>query len=234
MSPTRVRAAAVAACNAAMVGLLWWLGRALEAPPVAGWQRATSWYERVGPAAAAAWCVHIVGLALGCWLLAATLLQLVASERDASCSRALADLIAPRSLQRLVRGLAGLSLTAGLLPAPSAGILDGARPGVAVLRLVDEPPDEPAVEPGSATLRLHPEVPAPTPPIVSREVQVRAGDSLWSLAEAAVVAVGGEPRSEAEVAQYWARLIELNRDRLAVPDNPDLIYPGQVFALPEA
>jgi hypothetical protein len=216
-----------------MVGLLWWCGRALEAPSIAEWQRASSWYERVGPATAAAWCVRAVGLALGCWLLVATLVEAVASQRDASPSRALADLIAPRSLQRLVRGLAGLSLTAGLLPAPSAGILDGAPPGVAVLRLVDEPPAEPVAEPSTATLRLRPAVSAPPPSITVREVKVRAGDSLWSLAEGALATSGGERPSDAEVAGYWVRLIELNRHRLLLPANPDLIYPGQVFALPD-
>ena len=31
---------------------------------------------------------------------------------------------------------------------------------------------------------------------------------------------------------YWRVLIEANRDHLAVPGEPDLIYPGQVFTLP--
>ncbi|MGQ0832232.1 MAG: LysM peptidoglycan-binding domain-containing protein [Microthrixaceae bacterium] len=245
MSVSRVRAVALAAGIAVMLGLLWWCGRALEAPPVAGWQRASTWYERLGPAAAAAWCVRTVALALGAWLFVATVLEVVASRRTAPRARVLADLIAPRSLQRLVHGLAGLSLTAGLLPAPSAGMFDGARPGVAVLRLVDEPSGGPEVEPGTATLRLEPETP-PTPPRIAeaaaaptleppleRVVEVHPGDSLWSLAVAALTASGAEAPPEAEVARYWGRLIELNRHRLVVPDNPDLIYPGQVLTLPE-
>ena len=32
---------------------------------------------------------------------------------------------------------------------------------------------------------------------------------------------------------YWQQLIEVNRDRLAPPGDPDLIHPGQRFHLPD-
>jgi nucleoid-associated protein YgaU len=38
--------------------------------------------------------------------------------------------------------------------------------------------------------------------------------------------------SDAEVDDYWTRLIAANRDRLAHGDDPDLVFPGQVFDLP--
>jgi nucleoid-associated protein YgaU len=34
------------------------------------------------------------------------------------------------------------------------------------------------------------------------------------------------------VAPYWRAVIDANRDRLAVPGDPDLILPGQVIVLP--
>jgi nucleoid-associated protein YgaU len=43
------------------------------------------------------------------------------------------------------------------------------------------------------------------------------------------MAVGPRKR---QVAAYWLVLIEANRDRLVVADNPDLLYPGQVLVLP--
>ncbi|HEY8543828.1 MAG TPA: LysM domain-containing protein [Acidimicrobiales bacterium] len=54
---------------------------------------------------------------------------------------------------------------------------------------------------------------------------VRTGDSFWSIAED-VVGVG--PRTHA----YWEQLIAANRSRLAVPDQPDLLFPGQRLTLP--
>jgi nucleoid-associated protein YgaU len=31
---------------------------------------------------------------------------------------------------------------------------------------------------------------------------------------------------------YWAQLVDANRDRLVDPDDPDLLLPGQVLVLP--
>jgi hypothetical protein len=36
----------------------------------------------------------------------------------------------------------------------------------------------------------------------------------------------------AETAAYHRLLIDANRHRLAVPDNPDLVFAGQEFTLP--
>lgn len=58
------------------------------------------------------------------------------------------------------------------------------------------------------------------------------GESLWSIAYATLVAGTDAEPSDAQVADYWQRVIEENRDRLDDPDNPDLIFPGQRFALP--
>lgn len=57
-------------------------------------------------------------------------------------------------------------------------------------------------------------------------VTVRAGDSLWTIAERRL----GPAASRADVASYWLRVRALNADVLA-PD-PDLIQPGQTLRLP--
>jgi hypothetical protein len=61
--------------------------------------------------------------------------------------------------------------------------------------------------------------------------EVVAGESLWSIARDAL-AVGDRTPTDAEVHRYWGALLDRNRDRLADPDNPDLIFPGQRFVLP--
>ena len=62
--------------------------------------------------------------------------------------------------------------------------------------------------------------------------EVVSGDSLWSIAEQALVTVWRRAPTEAEVAAYWLEVIEANRAELADPDEPDLIFPGQRFVLP--
>ncbi|MBI3256552.1 MAG: LysM peptidoglycan-binding domain-containing protein [Actinobacteria bacterium] len=65
-----------------------------------------------------------------------------------------------------------------------------------------------------------------------REWTVRPGDHLWGIAEAVMAEHGSPQASEADIAHYWAALIAANRDRLADPANPDLIFSDQVLLIP--
>jgi nucleoid-associated protein YgaU len=72
-----------------------------------------------------------------------------------------------------------------------------------------------------------------SPPPTVREHTVRPGEHLWAIAEQVVTAHAGAAPTHDEVALYWRRLIAINRDRLADPANPDLVFPGQRFELPD-
>jgi hypothetical protein len=62
---------------------------------------------------------------------------------------------------------------------------------------------------------------------------VEFGDSFWSIAEEAVAERTTRRRpTEAEVAAYWRRLVDANRDRLVDARNPDLLLPGQRLVVP--
>jgi len=119
-----------------------------------------AWYGQAGPARAAALLAWAVAATLVVWLVLATTAQLLASLRSLRPLQGLADSISPRSLQRLGRGLAGLSLTAGLAaPAPSAGTPADPPPVVTVGELPEAPTTTttstpPAADrPGTATMR---------------------------------------------------------------------------------
>jgi hypothetical protein len=71
-------------------------------------------------------------------------------------------------------------------------------------------------------LRLH----SDTPDLPYRSVLVVPGDSLWSLAAAAL----GPGATDAAITAEWHRIHHLNRD--VVGDDPDLIHPGQRLVLP--
>jgi nucleoid-associated protein YgaU len=233
-------------------------GHRLDIPPVRTWAALADWYEGAGAEVAAIAVVRLVALALTGWLLIAAVLQVVTALPGLDPLRTVADLISPRSLQRLGRSLAGLSLTAALTaPAPGAGI-SGALVPAAVPTTWDHsdpplPPAPPAVPSwpaapvgptGTATMHLVPaspsaevapaEVARPSSPRAAEvdSVTVEAGDSLWSIAADELAQGDGRRPSEREVADYWHLLIDTNRSRLVDPANPDLIYPGQVLRLP--
>lgn len=246
--PHAVRAALCVAALAAAVAALWSAGGARFAPPMTSWSDASGWYEEVGPEVAAVAVVRAGGLGVALWLLAGATLQLSAGVLRSHVLQRVADLVAPRSLQRLVHGLAGLSLSAGLaVTAPSAGIPTDAGAGVAVTR----PAEDPTEAAGTATMRVldgpspaeaaaptpapPPAVaatPAPAPPPAVDVVAVAAGDCFWSISADVLADALGRPPSDGEVATHWRRLVEANRDRLVDPGNPDLLYPGQQLVLP--
>jgi len=124
------------------------------------------------------------------------------------------------------------------LPDAAAGASD---PTTTTLRRL---PD--AHRPGGSTTSTAPQVPGaapvsaeppptlgPTPaPAATREVVVRPGDSFWRLAERHQAERLGRQPTDGEVVACWVDLVARNRHRLVVPDDPDLIFPGQVMEIP--
>jgi nucleoid-associated protein YgaU len=64
--------------------------------------------------------------------------------------------------------------------------------------------------------------------------EVEPGESLWSIARDALTDAWGRAPTDGEMVGYWRAVVEVNRSRLADPDNPDLIFPGQQVVLPPA
>ena len=63
-------------------------------------------------------------------------------------------------------------------------------------------------------------------------VTVQPGDNFWTIAETALATAWGRPPTELETFEYWRHLVDTNREHLAPPYDPDLIYPDQRFGLP--
>ena len=64
------------------------------------------------------------------------------------------------------------------------------------------------------------------------EVVVQPGDNLWTLAEGRLDALSPDAQPDPlnqEVARYVSEVVERNQDQI---EDPDLIFPGQRFALP--
>ena len=86
--------------------------------------------------------------------------------------------------------------------------------------------------PGMRVL-LPPDAPTPERAPVDM-VTIRSGDNLWNLAAERLDTADGPnlTPNDAEVAAYTDHIISVNESVFVEHGNPDLIYPGQTFAMP--
>ena len=204
--------------------------------------------------------LRLVVLALGWYCLAVLLLLLVVDLTRAVRLVPFVEAVTLPGLRHLVARAVGLSLAVGvfaptaaalalpptpaLADAPDAGTSSAVEPPP--LRFLPPRPSaaEDRVPPPSAMAGRR-EALAPgrraTPPLVTEVTGgsrgdaahvVRPGESLWSIARVVVERSGRTAADEDEVADYWSEVVEHNRDDLPDPENPDLIFPGQVVRLP--
>jgi nucleoid-associated protein YgaU len=108
-----------------------------------------------------------------------------------------------------------------------------ASSGTATLRLLPPGPAEEHAGGGTAHLRRLEAGPAASRPEAAEAThRVGSGEHFWSIAADVVRDALGRPGDEVEVGRYWDALLAANRDRLADPANPDLVFPGQALRLP--
>jgi hypothetical protein len=61
---------------------------------------------------------------------------------------------------------------------------------------------------------------------------IAPGDTLWHVAETSAAEKVGRAPSPAEIVEQLDRVIAANLDRLVIPGDPDLVFPGQEFVVP--
>lgn len=154
-------------------------------------------------AAQLVWLCAAAGLAGAAWLWLLTTAVAVEAVTGAGAACGV-----PLPGRRLVLAACGIAL-AGASPAAATSATSGA----------------PHADPHDAAAFLA-GLPLPDRPVGDDAVMVRAGDTLWALAERALP----EGADDAAITARWHRIYDLNRDRIG-PD-PDLIQPGQRLRLP--
>lgn len=199
---------------------------------------------------------RLVALACAWYLTGATALSALAALSAWRPLRRLDAALTVPIVRHLVRAGVGASLAVGLGLGPATAAVaapgpPGASAQPAPLAQLDDRPGQEVAGDAPAEDRV-PSDDAPravAPPVVFRpEVvptsasgsedeagthEVVAGESFWSIAADLTVAELGRAPEDAEIVERWVALIEDNRDRLLVPDDPDLLMPGQVLRLPE-
>jgi len=225
----------------------------------ASWE---SWYEKVGPVVAVFSVSRLVLLgAFALWGLAAFGLAAAGLGRPgrmvaAAAVKTLRVVRLPGSATMISLAI-GLSVSAASLGA--CGATNQPASASSQAPVLFNPSQEPAGTTAPLASRSsrdlealrQPSAPAPTPAAVpttrpatstrpaaagastaSGLWVVRPGDDLWSIAADTLrLRLGSQP-SRQEIALYWMKVITANTTTLAHPNDPNLIYPGEVVILP--
>ncbi|MGC8513051.1 MAG: LysM peptidoglycan-binding domain-containing protein [Acidimicrobiales bacterium] len=220
------------------------------------------WYEKVGPLVAVFSLSRLVVLAaLGLWTLAAFGLAASGLGRTgrllaAAAARTLSAVRLPGSTT-MVSLAVGLSVSAGALGA--CGTTNNSTLAASQVPVLFNPSKEPATTTTQPARRAprglesprQPAGPTPTqaqtlakpsappaghssagPSTVGGLWVVRPGDDLWSIAADTLRLRLGRQPDRQEVATYWLQMIAANRSGLPHPDDPSLLYAGDVIILP--
>ena len=235
------RRVAAAAASVLALGVaaaaLHWAGRgALAGPPLAHPGQWAAWLEGRDPAVAAFSLLRLLAV-VGLWyLVAVTTIGTVLRLAGAASLVRIADRFTIAPVRRMLAGSVSLGLAA-------SGVLAVAAP--ALRTPVAAATQQPAPEATPSTVTMHRLSPSetlpPLPPAVEPPVTpatatdrwtVKPGQCFWSIAESVLAERWGRAPTDAEIVPYWQRLIDANRHQLAHRDDPDLVFPGQVFVVP--
>lgn len=216
---------------------LWTLGRyewlTVDWSDPLGWMAATDLEVAVAAVA------RLGGLALVGWVGLSTVIYLAARVLGAGAGTLRWLSIGP--LRRAVDALLAGSLVLSTM-APAAAAIDPVP-----TTMVSESPMErsASVDPAyvpipagmdheeeAAQVEEPPPEDEPAPSNDQLTVVAGPGDHLWKLAEDRVREILDRPVTDDEVAPYWVRVVDANRDRIRSGD-PDLIFPGEDIVMPE-
>jgi resuscitation-promoting factor RpfA len=198
---------------------------------------AVDWWSAAGTPAATITLVRLIALGAAVWGVCLTVLAVMVSQtRSVSATRAWRRL-APESLRRLMASSVIAAMAAVPVSVSAAGAAEPPPPRLTDLGPLDAEPGD-AVSSGATLPVLIDLGPMPTtvedptdePDVAASLWTVESGDHLWLVAEETLADRGLHP-SEDDIARYWRRLIDDNRDLIG--DDPDLIRPGMVLILPE-
>ena len=220
------------AVGCAAVALQWAGAGPLVGPPLSDPSRWGIWLEGRDPVVAAFSLLRLAAVA-GLWYLA-VVTAIGAALRMVGAARLVrvADRVTIGPVRRMLAGGISLGLAA-------SGVVTGAAPALA--QPSPSSTTTTTVAAASAVVTMHrlgpadtaPAAPVPeVGPTVADRWTVKPGQCFWSIAEAVLTERWGRAPSDAEIVPYWRRLIDANRHELAHGDNPDLVFPGQVFQVP--
>jgi nucleoid-associated protein YgaU len=243
----RLRLVAWTAVLGGVVAAMIALGNgALAGPDLRSPSTWATWAQASSPAVAVMSVLRIVVLALAAYLLVVTVLAVAFRLGDAGREVSVLDVVTLPFVRSIVQAAIGVGLVGATVAGVAAQPSPRSAPTSADAAIVAAEPaptiaalDAPTIEPSTVDAAAPAEsaapvtVPARPEPRAARTWTVAPGDHLWSIAERTMTDALGRPPAEAEVVAYWQSLLDVNRASLADPENPDLLFSGQVLTLPQ-
>ncbi len=231
--------------EAALVAALHWVGSDLYDVPL---RALGPWFQTTEPTVALVALARLVGLAIGYWLLATTVLYALSYHLGLDSLTRLLHWVTLPVVRHVVQGVTALSLTGATILGPSA---ISALPAMAQHMAVAQGDtttsttagSDGSYTPGAAGWPSSGEdgsfwLPnAGLPPAAvgaqagAESYTVVRGDNFWTIAENRIRSVQGGGATERQVARYWVKVVDANRSSIRSGD-PDLIFPGERVTLP--
>jgi len=221
-------------------------GGELATPPVTDPAAWPGWAAQRPPIVAVFAVLRLGVLAVAWYLLGVSLIGVAARLLALGRLVRVADVVTVPAVRHLLQAALGLGLATASVTASTAGsgppvavavaaeqqvALAGSGPRLE-MRALDDVARYEVMAPLPPGLRGWAQEAAPDPAPAVRTWEVRPGEHLWGIAEQVLAEGRDAPPSDDEVGDYWEVLVDANRGALADPDNPDLVYPGQVFTVP--
>lgn len=206
-------------------------GGSLPSPPLRSPSRWPGWLSGGDPIIVAFSAVRLLALGFAWYALVVTVAGALA--------RLLAEADLAAGLDRLtlppLRRLLAATMSVGIGTASLAPVAARAAPRPASVATAQ--PSTPTTSPPADSLTMR-ELPSPAEEVAPVETSgrtwtVRPGECFWSIAEEVLTPTLGRQPTVAEVVPYWRHLVDANRAALADRENPDLVFPGQVFTVPD-
>ena len=198
-----------------------------------------AWLAQHDPAELLFSVVLAAVIAITSWLAIVTVATVLVELADIERGRRFLAKVTPALVLRVARTSAAFGVA--VVPSTTVPVFAPApSPGADVAARDAQPPvmewlpdNEPStlVTPGSGARAPDPGVKSDDAGMTRTRVLV-PGDHLWGVADETLQAAWGRQPTDGEVTPYWVRLIKHNRSKLADPNNPDLVFPGQVIELP--
>ncbi len=194
------------------------------------------WVVTAPPVDAVVVVAHRVALVVALWLLAGTLLHVVAARTRLPV---LVCVTARATLPGVRRAVAAVVVTAGIVTPGVAHATSGTGAGASAPPGVRDGRAAPAavvVSTGAPATPATPAAPATPAPFAApaapfaTTVIVRPGDSLWTIAEQMTSPPDGD--LGADVGARWAAICAANAGRLRSGDLA-VVYPGEEIVIPD-
>ena len=216
---------------------LQWAGQGpLAGPPLSDPGRWPAWLDGRDPAVAAFGLLRLLAVGAVWYLVIATTIGAVLRMAGAASLVRITDRFTIAPVRRMLAGSVSLGLAASGVIAVAAPSLRTPVAAATQQAAADAPPSTVTMH------RLGPSETVPAAPVVAPQVTptttttdrwtVKPGECFWSIAESVLTDRWDRVPTDAEIVPYWQHLIDANRHELAERNDPDLIFPGQVFVVP--